>query len=114
MFKRFTLLALALVPALAIAFASPRHANADPRDFTFYNSSGLTITQLFVAPSSSNDWGTDILGAGVLPPGQSINVVFQRFDGTTCFYDVRVVDETGATHEEYQFDLCSTTDITFS
>jgi hypothetical protein len=104
---------LAVVAMVGLVAVGTRTAKADQRDFTFINNSSYIITHLYVAPSSSNDWGEDILGTSVLGPGESVFVYFMRFDGNTCYYDIRVTDESGEDHEEYQFDLCSLDTITF-
>jgi hypothetical protein len=107
--------AIALVALVGAVTLGSSKVRADPRDFTLINGSdGVVITHVYVAPSSSNDWGDDILGQDVLNPGESVLIYFQRFDGATCFYDIRVTGKNDEQGELYQVDLCSTDTVTFS
>lgn len=116
MLRRLTipLLAVAML-AVSLAFASP-NASADPRDFTLINGSdSFVITHLYVQPSGpDDDWGDDILGQDVLGPGESAFIFFTRFTADNCFYDIKVIADTGAEGELLNVDLCSTDTVTFS
>lgn len=95
----------ASTPAPVIA---PAH---DERDFTFVNSSGVVIQNLYVERSDLVDWGADILGRDVLDAGQSANIVFNGFSAGSCLYDIKVIAPDGSSLEAYQFDLCSISTI---
>jgi hypothetical protein len=101
--------ALALLAAL---WAIP--AFADPRDFNVVNNTSIVLTHVYVAPSDSSDWGDDIMGQDVLAAGDNVNVVFRKFDGTTCLYDVQVMGQQGQTGVLYKVDLCTISTVTFS
>src|SRR5438105_10789742 len=106
MLRRFLLspvVGLFLVAALLVV--NTPQVRADPRDFTLVNSTGTVITHLFVGPSESSDWGDDILGRDVLDAGDSVDIVFARFDGETCLYDIKVMTQDGREGFLYKVDL---------
>ena len=107
---------LGVMLALTMVVLSTAPAvHADPRDFTLINGSAdRTITHVFVSPSTSADWGDDILGRDVLGPGESVDISFQRFTPGSCMYDIKVVTADGGEGELGGVDLCSTNTVTFS
>ncbi len=114
MFQRFVcrvLVSTALaVPLVALTTQS---VLADRRDFTVRNDSVTDLQELYVSPSSENEWGTDILGRDILPSGQATLVQFDD-DSTACRYDIRAIFSDGQPVEDYQVDLCRTNTYTFS
>ena len=65
MFRR-TILSL----ALAAAFSSAAYAECDPR-FQIVNATDTPVAEVHVSSSGDASWGPDLLGSGVLAPGQS-------------------------------------------
>ena len=107
-------LALLAIVALALAVLPAHHAQADPRDFTLVNgTNGTVFTEVYVAPSSSEDCEDDVLDQDVLLPGDSVDINFVGFNTNTCIYDIKVVGKDGSTGELDKVDLCSTTTVTF-
>jgi hypothetical protein len=107
------LLAAVPVAALLVA-AAAMPAFADPRDFTLVNNSSEVLTHLFVSPSETDAWGGDVLGRDILSPSETASVSFATFDGSSCFYDVKVLSQTGNQGVLLKVDLCSTDTVTFS
>jgi hypothetical protein len=102
----------AVMAGLAIALcAAP--AMAGDQDFTLHNHTGKTMKALFVAPSSSDNWGPDILGEDTLADGADVSVKFDR-DESECKWDVRGEFEDGAYAEVKDVDFCTVTDVTFN
>lgn len=97
---------------LAIAFTASA-AWAAAQDFTIHNNTGHVITTLNVSPTSSNQWGPDILGRDVLASGESAEVSFDR-DEDHCIWDIRVTYDDGTENDERGINLCETTDVTFT
>ncbi len=95
---------------LAIAAPTPSFSQAQ-QNFALVNRSGTQIDEVYVSPSSSNDWGRDILGDGVLPSGNRRNVRFPQRT-TACKFDLRVVFANGQKSEAGDLDLCSISTIT--
>lgn len=83
-------------------------ANAD---FRLVNRSGRTIQQLFVSPSTDQNWGADRLGQNVLPSGRAFSVTLPR-DGT-CVYDIRVVYDNNTAAEKRRINTCQIQDVIF-
>lgn len=67
---------------------------AGEQDFTLVNNTGTDIHQLFVGPTTSDEWGEDILGVNVLDDGASANITFAGED-STAFWDIKIVDGDG-------------------
>jgi hypothetical protein len=104
--------ALAIMTTLAVQ--TPR-ALADERDFTLINGGRGVITHVYVSPAESNDWGDDVLGRDVLNPGESVFIYFTRFTAGSCFYDIRVLGDGGASEAILRaVNLCGTDTVTFT
>lgn len=115
--KRLLLPLLGVMLGLVMVASNVTTTRADPRNFTLINASVFTIDQVYLAVSASdNDWGDDILGVDVLLPGESIDILFSRFDGEAgvCLYDLRVVFVDGVVVIRNNINLCTTSTITFS
>lgn len=85
-----------------------QQANAS---FRLVNRSGRTIQQLFVSPSTDQNWGADRLGQNVLPSGRAFNVTLPG-DGT-CVYDIRVVYDNNTAAEKRRINTCQIQDVIF-
>ena len=56
---------------------------------TISNQSSWSIYQLYISPTSSNEWGPDLLGSTVISTGSGHTLM-----GVSCnSYDVKIVDE---------------------
>lgn len=113
-----TRLRYAAIPAIAAASillpSAAGVAHADERDFTLTNNSSAVLTHLYVSPTSSEDWGDDILGRDVLAQGEATMIVFNRYVEGGCLYDILTNYNDGGTGKMMGVDLCSTTDVSFS
>lgn len=61
---------------------------------TLVNSTGYTISEVYIAPSRSKSWEEDILGRDVLGDGEEVEVDFRRSENT-CNWDLLVVYDDG-------------------
>ena len=113
---RSTIARFAAVPAalaiLAVHAAMP--ALAAPGEFTVVNNTSFAISELYVGPSASDNWGSNFLDGQVMSPTQTATVTLFSYDGTTCLYDVAVVGTEGQKGVMYRFDLCNLNTLTFS
>jgi hypothetical protein len=75
------------------------------QNFSVVNATGHVVMTLNVSPSSESEWGPDILGAEVLQPGQTGQVVFDRAE-SQCAYDIKVTYNDGDTSEMRNINLC--------
>jgi hypothetical protein len=112
---RLTLFALTLLAFGALSFAGrATTASADERDFILVNGSpNIIIVEVNVTSSGSREWGPDILGLDVLYPGESGPVLFDRYVGGSCFYDIQVFGDGGEEGHLYGINLCLYDTVTF-
>lgn len=104
-----------VLPALAAAvlglgFAAAAQAQTTDPSFRLNNRSNQTIMELYVSSSAVSNWGQDLLGANVLPPGQTFIV---RLPNGQCVNDIRIVVEGGRAIERMQINTCNLTDINY-
>lgn len=84
--------------ALIVALAS---CSDDSGSLTVENHSDFTIVDIRLTQIDNPDFGPNLLAGDVLFPGESITL------DTGCdTFDARVIDETGATCELFDLDLC--------
>jgi hypothetical protein len=107
--RRHWIAALALVAGLAGLLATPATAQAQNR-FWLVNDTGRVIERAFVSSSRVSDWGPDILGTSVLPPGNRVWVTPNFGD---CVLDIRVTFQGGGEETRMQVNACSLSTIAF-
>ena len=96
---------------LVLAYASKSHAEELDLDFTLVNSTGYSIKEVYVAPSSSTDWGDDILKKP-LQDGQKLKVTFHR-KATATKWDISIVwEDCGKSVVWYGYKLTDIEKIT--
>jgi hypothetical protein len=102
-------LAQLFAPALiAATMAAP--AMAQDVQFELYNDSALTVMEIYTSPSSSDSWGPDILGSGVIGAGTAGSIYIG--DGSSeCIYDILFVMEDGQQLSD-TIDICTTASYT--
>lgn len=98
---RNTLLAAATSFAL---FASIGTASVRDIAFTVVNNTGATLDALYGGPSSSDDWGSNVLDSAI-DDGGSVKVTIT--DTTVWKYDFRYEVEGKDPYEEYAIDICA-------
>lgn len=94
-----------LVAAFALAGVSSDAFAQAQQDFAIVNRTGYQIDEIYVGPSSSPNWGRDLLGQNVLRNGQTFNV---RFPPNTreCLFDIKVIYNDRDEAEFRQVNLC--------
>jgi hypothetical protein len=107
--RRRFFVALALFAGLLAGALIPSAAQAQNR-FWLVNDTGRTIMEAFVSSSRVSGWGPDILGAGVLPPGQRVWVTPNFGD---CLLDVRVTYQGGGEETRMQVNACNLSNIVY-
>lgn len=96
--RLFTAAAAAVVLLSASTIASARTL-----EFTVLNKTGYTLTAVYTGPSSSDDWGSNILD-GRLANGDEM--VVSIADAATCMYDFRYEFKGHDTYEEFKINIC--------
>lgn len=82
------------------------------QDFTLVNKTGYALSEVYVAPSKSDDWESDILGRDLMPDGEAFDISFDRSD-KSCFWDLKVIyHDDSSSAVWYGIDLCTVSKIT--
>ena len=97
---------LAAAPAFATPDGRDRHVNV-------VNSSSQVLRELYASPTTSRSWEEDMLGAGVLRPGQSIRANIDN-GSNTCQYDLKVVMANGREHVRRNVNVCTVSSWTIT
>ena len=78
------------------------------------NNTGFECYELYIKPASDQGWGNDLLGAEILPNGQSIRVKLIIPLGIADIYDIRMVDIDNDTYTKYRLHLANGSNIVFT
>ena len=108
---RRVLFAFVVAFVVAVVLAVSALTAAGQQDFILINKTGLVIDELYVSPTSVNDWEEDVLGVDTLANDASAHVSFSR-EETECLWDLKIVDEEGDAVEWKKIDLCKAEEIT--
>jgi hypothetical protein len=90
-------------------------ASAAPQDFDLINNTGYGINAVWIGPTSSSDWGDDLMEGEELANGATQSIVFPHGRGATCHWDLKVqYSDDESTAQWLNFDLCTISEITLS
>lgn len=107
--------AIRLITTLSVfallAILAPLVAAQGKQDFTLYNRTGLSITELYISPAAADEWGDDILGIDVLPNSDDTTIHFSPKERAAS-WDIKLIDENGKEHIRYKFNLLNVSEIT--
>ena len=67
-----------------------------------HNESSWDIHELYISPTSEEEWGSDLLGSNIVQTGQYAELT----DVPCADYDVRIVDEDGDVCVVAEVALC--------
>ncbi|MEI7873542.1 MAG: hypothetical protein WCK95_15540 [Alphaproteobacteria bacterium] len=102
---------LATVLGLCL-FASP--VVAQNADFTLVNATGYPIEEVYVSPTKSKSWGSDILGKHTVGDGEAWKLSFPQAKNQ-CFQDLMIVFEDDQSKVVWEnFNLCEINKITLT
>ena len=94
------------------ASAPTRQSNdAYNRDVRIHNQTGWPMIYLYA--SAGGDWGDDLLGSGVLAPGQSVVVTIDDGSGA-CRYSLRAEFDNGQSLQRSGINACQVADYYFT
>ncbi|HEX3920263.1 MAG TPA: hypothetical protein VHW60_23225 [Caulobacteraceae bacterium] len=102
----------AVVAAASFAVLAPTMASAAPQDFQLDNETGYTIKNLYISPTTTNDWQDDVLGQDTLDTGAALNIHFPGGRGETCEWDLKIAYNDDSSHEWTSVNLCSINKVT--
>ncbi|MEY2565178.1 MAG: hypothetical protein QOH88_3371 [Verrucomicrobiota bacterium] len=89
------------------------YAEEGELDFTLHNATGKVLDQVFVGPTTSEDWGDDVMGKDVVGDGESVLIKFHP-KATAKHWDLKIVFDDGKWNMWTNFDLSTISDITIS
>jgi hypothetical protein len=98
-----------LIPALASFAFSAAPARAESPDFTLVNSTGYTISEVYVSRPNNDDWGKDVMGKNELDDGEGAKITFNT---DACRWDLKVVYDDDDTAVWGNVDLCKIRKLT--
>jgi hypothetical protein len=94
-----------LTGSLVFATVTPSFALSAP-NFEVINQGSTRATEINVSPSSSNDWGDNLLDPDdELDPGNFVYAL-RGWDLGSCVQDFRVIYEDGTTQYLYGVNIC--------
>lgn len=103
-------------PANGSAAARPATIGPNGRSpiLTVTNRSATPITNFYIGPTSSDEWGDDLFTAGdPLAAGASMEIEFDR-DEDVCVWDIKVTVRGGTDHELRNINLCTTHEVVYA
>jgi hypothetical protein len=96
---------------LAMTASASLPLRAGDQDFTLVNKTGVAISELYVSPTSAEEWQEDVLGVDVLEDGEEVEITFSR-EEEECAWDIMVKDEDGNEISWDDIDLCKYSRVT--
>jgi hypothetical protein len=97
------------VAAAALAWGTA--AWAAPQDFVLVNQTGYRVMEVYVSPTTVDDWEEDVLGKDTLPNNDRVTINFDRNEDR-CRYDIKLVDEDGDEAIWTDINLCEVSTVT--
>ncbi|MDR1627085.1 MAG: hypothetical protein LBT33_11160 [Spirochaetia bacterium] len=98
--KRFFLFVLFFAVVFSLASEPAVPAGKKPK-ISLLNSTGYEVTEIYVSPASSDDWGDDYLVNATLDDGDSFIVTLPVPLSQADTYDIQFVDIDGDTYSRY-------------
>src|ERR687891_862216 len=96
---------------LAMIVTATTVARSGKQDFELHNETGVEIHELYVSPTTTDDWEEDVLGVDTLPAGDSVKVTFEDREHHAK-WDMKVVDGKGNSIEWENLNLIEISDVT--
>jgi hypothetical protein len=96
---------------LAVFVTATALARQGKQDFMLHNATGVEIHELYVSPTTADDWEEDVLGVDTLPDGDSVKVTFEDREKRSK-WDLKVVDSKGNSIEWEALNLIEISEVT--
>ena len=96
---------------LAMAITATAVARSGKQDFELHNATGVEIHELYVSPTTTDEWEEDVLGVDTLPDGESVKVTFDDREKNSK-WDLKVVDGKGNSIEWRELNLIEISEVT--
>ncbi|MEA1911247.1 MAG: hypothetical protein U9N32_06165 [Spirochaetota bacterium] len=76
----------------------------------FLNSTGYDIKELYVSPTSHDDWYDDLLKGQTVSDGESVTIAIPDYEDSGFLFDAMAVDVDGDQYSRFEIDLSSVND----
>ena len=96
---------------LAMIVTATAVARSGKQDFVLHNSTGVEIHELYVSPTTTDEWEEDVLGVDTLPDGESVKITFEDREKNSK-WDLKVVDSKGNSIEWRDLNLIEISEVT--
>ena len=96
---------------LALVVTATTAARSGKQDFVLHNSTGVEIHELYVSPTTADEWEEDVLGVDTLPDGESVKITFEDREKQSK-WDLKVVDSKGNSIEWRDLNLVEISEVT--
>jgi hypothetical protein len=103
--------AISLVALLGLATSSAEEELN--LDFTLHNETGKVLDEVYIGPTASDEWGSDVMGKDVVGDGEKVHIAFHP-QATAKHWDLKIVFDDGKSTVWTKFDLTTIDDITIS
>jgi hypothetical protein len=104
---------LVAVVALVAMWSASLGAAAQRKnlDFTLVNKTGVVVMEVYLSPTSDNEWGEDVMGDDILDDDEKVDIKFSSSE-TECNWDLKVIDEDDDEIVWTKLNLCTANEIT--
>lgn len=99
---------LTVVALSSLSAATPQNRNLD---FRLVNGTRYDVVELYLSPTTEDEWGDDVLGMDLLEAGKSADIKFSSRE-TSCIWDLKIVDEDDDEVVWKKLNLCTANVIT--
>jgi len=71
----------------------------------FINKTGHSIRELYISPTSHDDWYDNLIKGSSVPDGESIEIEIPEYNAQSFVYDLMAMDTEGDTYSKYEVDF---------
>ena len=103
--------ALVACSVIAMLVTATAFARAGKQDFILHNQTGVEIHEVYVSPTSADDWEEDVLGKDTLADGDSVKITFEDHE-KHVHWDLKIVDGKGNSIEWHDLNLIEIAELT--
>ena len=89
-------------------------SKAQNQNFSMTKNTGMILVDVFVSPSASDNWGSDVIPKDMILDGETFDFTFTGVDPEHCSWDILFTADDGNKYYMRGVDLCSITSITLS
>jgi hypothetical protein len=100
-------------PTAAATTAPQAYSDNQNRQVMIVNSSSQSVREFYASPVTSDNWEEDMLGSGVLGPGESISANIDNGTGQ-CSFDLKAVMMDDTEHIQNGVNVCAVSRWTIS